>query len=76
LEKSIRIIEKLYAELGEDIPIIGVGGISSGTHAVEKIRAGAKAVQMYTGLIYQGPALIQECAATIAYNCGWRRRRL
>lgn len=69
LEKSLHVIEKLYSELGDDIPIIGVGGISNGVHAVEKIRAGAKAVQIYTGLIYKGPDLIQECAATIAYNC-------
>ena len=42
---------------------------ASGEHAVEKIRAGAKLVQMYTGLIYKGPALVTECAATIRVNC-------
>ena len=72
LEKSINVIARLYALLGDDIPIIGVGGISNGVDAVEKIRAGAKLVQMYTGLIYKGPELITECAATIAYNCGPR----
>ncbi|HEX4917532.1 MAG TPA: quinone-dependent dihydroorotate dehydrogenase [Limnobacter sp.] len=78
LEKSTHVIARLYAELGDDIPIIGVGGISSGAHAVEKIRAGAKLVQMYTGLIYKGPALVTECAATIELNCSrktHKRRR-
>ncbi|MCQ8896087.1 quinone-dependent dihydroorotate dehydrogenase [Limnobacter humi] len=69
LEKSTMVIKRLYASLGEAIPIIGVGGISNGVHAVEKIRAGAKLVQIYTGLIYQGPELVTECAATIAANC-------
>lgn len=69
LEKSTHVIKRLYAELGDDIPIIGVGGISCGEHAVEKIRAGAKLVQIYTGLIYKGPQLVTECAATIRVNC-------
>lgn len=69
LEKSTHVIQRLYSLLGEDIPIIGVGGISSGAHAVEKIRAGAKLVQIYTGLIYKGPELVTECAATIKLNC-------
>ena len=69
LEKSTHVIKRLYAELGDDIPIIGVGGISTGEHAVEKIRAGAKLVQIYTGLIYKGPDLVTECAATIRLNC-------
>lgn len=68
-DKSTHVIEKLHGELGNDIPIIGVGGIFSGADAVKKIRAGAKLVQMYTGLIYKGPELVTECAATIAVNC-------
>lgn len=74
LEKSTHVIKRLYAELGDDIPIIGVGGISSGEHAVEKIRAGAKLVQIYTGLIYKGPELVTECAATIHVNCKLKMR--
>ena len=73
-DKSTEVIRKLYAQLGDDIPIIGVGGIFNGVDAVEKIRAGAKLVQIYTGLIYQGPSLISECAATIEYNCKHFRR--
>ncbi|MDV2080710.1 quinone-dependent dihydroorotate dehydrogenase [Marinobacter xestospongiae] len=62
---SLRVIEGLYAELGESLPIIGVGGITDGAVAAEKIRAGAKLVQIYTGFIYRGPALIGECVEAI-----------
>jgi dihydroorotate dehydrogenase len=40
------------------VPLIGVGGIASGADAYDKIRAGASAVQLYTGLVYEGPRLI------------------
>jgi dihydroorotate dehydrogenase len=43
--------------LGPDLPIIGVGGVDSAETAIEKIRAGADLVQLYTGMIYGGPAL-------------------
>ena len=43
------------------IDLIGVGGIMSGKDAVQKQEAGARAVQLYTGLIFKGPALIREC---------------
>ncbi len=59
------VIRALKAELGEAIPIIGVGGILSGEDAVEKMRAGAALVQLYSGLIYRGPALINECAKAV-----------
>ncbi|MBC3929516.1 quinone-dependent dihydroorotate dehydrogenase [Undibacterium sp. CY21W] len=64
-ELSNRVIRALKAELGEELPIIGVGGIFSGEDAVTKIQAGASLVQLYSGLIYQGPALIRECAAVL-----------
>ena len=66
--KSTHVIAALYAELGEQIPIIGVGGIMSGEHAVEKIAAGAKLVQVYTGFIYEGPALIRDCVEAIRFS--------
>ena len=47
------------------MPIIGVGGIFSGQDAQAKIDAGASLVQVYTGLIYRGPALVRECAAAL-----------
>jgi dihydroorotate dehydrogenase len=64
-EPSTRVIQALYAELGEQIPIIGVGGVTDGNSAAEKIRAGAKLVQVYTGFIYRGPALIGESVEAI-----------
>jgi dihydroorotate dehydrogenase len=65
-DKSTRVIRALYAELGEKLPIIGVGGITDGASAAEKIKAGAKLVQVYSGFIYRGPALIRESAEAIS----------
>ena len=62
---SNRVITQLRAALGADFPIIGVGGIMSADDAVSKIRAGADVVQIYTGLIYQGPDLVRQAAALI-----------
>lgn len=64
-ESSTRVIKTLYEELGETLPIIGVGGVTDGNSAAEKIRAGAKLVQLYTGFIYRGPALIGESVEAI-----------
>jgi dihydroorotate dehydrogenase len=47
------------------LPIIGVGGITDGESAAEKVRAGAKLVQIYTGFIYRGPQLIKEAVEAI-----------
>lgn len=68
-DKSTAVIARLYQQLGDTIPIIGVGGIVDGKDAVEKIRAGAKLVQIYSGLVYRGPELVSECAATVQFNC-------
>ena len=62
---SLQVIARLRQQLGADYPIIGVGGIASGQQAKEKIQAGAQAVQLYTGLIYRGPALINECVQAL-----------
>ena len=64
-QPSVRVIEGLHAELGDRLPIIGVGGITDAESAVEKIRAGASLVQVYTGFIYRGPALINEAVEAI-----------
>ncbi|MGQ7301275.1 quinone-dependent dihydroorotate dehydrogenase [Marinobacter nauticus] len=64
-EASVKVIQGLYAELGDRLPIIGVGGITDGDSAAEKIRAGAKLVQIYTGFIYRGPSLINEAVEAI-----------
>lgn len=64
-ELSNRVIKTLHAELGDALPIIGVGGIFSGDDAKAKMAAGASLVQVYSGLIYQGPTLIGDCAAAL-----------
>lgn len=64
-ESSVRVISGLHAELGDRIPIIGVGGITDAESAAEKIRAGAKLVQIYTGFIYKGPKLIGEAVEAV-----------
>lgn len=64
-EASCLVIETLKARLGNAIPIIGVGGILSGADAREKILAGASLIQLYSGLIFRGPELINECAKAL-----------
>lgn len=54
---STEIIGRLYQKFENTLPIIGVGGIFTGRDAYEKIRAGASLVQVYTGMIYRGPAI-------------------
>ena len=62
LEASNRVIAQLRATLGAAYPIIGVGGVLSAQDALSKLQAGADVVQIYTGLIYKGPALVDEIA--------------
>jgi len=61
-ELSNNVIRLLKAELGDALPIIGVGGIMQGSDARAKLAAGAQLVQLYSGLIYAGPALVRDCA--------------
>ena len=63
--QSTIVIQQLSKQLQGALPIIGVGGILSGADAVEKIAAGASLVQVYSGLIYQGPALVSEVCQAI-----------
>jgi dihydroorotate dehydrogenase len=65
-DSSTQVIKILADALQGRLPIIGVGGITDGTAAAEKIAAGASLVQLYTGFIYRGPALIAETASAIA----------
>lgn len=64
-EKSNQVIRQLRQAMGPNFPIIGVGGVLSGKDAAAKIKAGADVVQIYTGLIYKGPALVTEAATAI-----------
>ncbi len=65
-EASNRVIRLLRSALGAGFPIIGAGGVMNGADARAKIDAGADLVQIYTGLIYQGPALVGEAAQALA----------
>ena len=67
---SNRVITQLRAALGSGFPIIGVGGVLSGEDAAAKRRAGADLVQIYTGLIYRGPALVTDAARALATRRG------
>ncbi len=64
-KQSTVVIQQLAKQLQGALPIIGVGGIASGADAQEKIKAGASLVQVYSGLIYKGPALITDVCHTL-----------
>jgi len=64
-EASNTVIRALKSEVGDALPIIGVGGILNGSNARAKVDAGASLIQLYTGLIYSGPSLIRECASAL-----------
>lgn len=65
-EKSTQVVRTLAAALQGELPIIAAGGILSGDQARAKLAAGAQLVQIYSGLVYRGPALINECVAATA----------
>jgi dihydroorotate dehydrogenase len=60
---ATEVLRKFSDRLKNEVVLIGAGGILSGADALEKIHAGASLVQLYTGLIYRGPALVAECAS-------------
>ncbi len=62
---SNKVIAELRKLLPKPYPIIGVGGVASGEQAKAKIDAGADLIQIYTGLIYKGPALVGQCARAL-----------
>ncbi|MCU4412624.1 quinone-dependent dihydroorotate dehydrogenase [Acinetobacter sp. WU_MDCI_Axc73] len=65
-EKSTECLRQFAKSLNGQIPLIGVGGITQGEHAIAKKDAGASLVQIYSGLIYTGPTLIKDCVS--AFN--------
>jgi dihydroorotate dehydrogenase len=64
-KQSTVLIQQLSKQLQGALPIIGVGGILTGADAVEKIAAGADLVQVYSGLIYQGPKLVHDICKSL-----------
>ncbi|MDX1573743.1 MAG: nitronate monooxygenase, partial [Methylophaga sp.] len=63
--RSTEVVRQFRQALPNDMPIIAVGGINSGEDARAKLDAGAALVQIYSGLIYQGPALIRDIVTTL-----------
>ena len=70
---STEVLRKLSFLLKDEIPLIGCGGVMSGADARERFEAGAALVQIYSGLIFRGPALIGECVA--GYEAGHEARQ-
>ena len=67
-ERSTEVIRHLFRQTGGQVPILGVGGITSAADAWEKITAGASLVQVYSGLVFEGPGLVAE----IVQGLRWR----
>lgn len=68
-ERSTIMLARVYQETDGAIPLVGIGGVDSGETALAKIEAGATLVQLYTGLIYEGPQLISRIKSDLARVC-------
>ena len=68
-DKSTEIIAYINKKSKGSIPIIGVGGIHSPEDAIEKLKAGASLIQLYTGFVYEGPSLIKKINKAILNEC-------
>jgi len=69
-DRSTAVLRGMRQRVGSQLGIIGVGGILDGSNAVEKLDAGASLVQIYSGMVYRGPALIAECVDEIRRQKG------
>ncbi len=67
---SLHKVDLLYRRFGEDLPVIATGGIMSGDEALSRVQAGARLVQIYSGLIFNGPMLVADSVDAIAR---WRQ---
>ncbi|MBT8046968.1 MAG: quinone-dependent dihydroorotate dehydrogenase [Xanthomonadales bacterium] len=65
-QKADQVLAAMRALLPSDVALIGVGGITKGQDAVDKLELGADLVQFYTGMVYRGPELVNECLKAIA----------
>jgi dihydroorotate dehydrogenase len=65
LDTTCSMVAEIRRLIGRDAPLIGVGGIQSGADAVRVIDSGANLIQLYTGLVYKGPALLEEIKAAL-----------
>lgn len=74
--RSTAMLARIYMLTAGRIPLIGIGGIDSGETALQKMQAGASLIQLYTGLIYEGPGLIRRIKDHLAHharNTGLKR---
>ena len=67
-QRATEVIRYLHQQSGGQLPIIGVGGIASPEDALEKLEAGASLVQIYTGLVYEGPALVKRINQALLHS--------
>ncbi|WP_223668427.1 quinone-dependent dihydroorotate dehydrogenase [Kangiella shandongensis] len=66
--QSNKVIKRLVDAMDDKIPVIGVGGINDAESALEKLEAGARLVQIYSGFIYHGPQLVHDIAKAIKHH--------
>src|SRR3546814_211003 len=71
--RSTEVIRYLYSKSKQSFPIVGVGGIYSAGEAISKMQSGASLVQVYTGMIYEGPGLIKDICKKLVTKNGWGR---
>ncbi|HMV72425.1 MAG TPA: dihydroorotate dehydrogenase (quinone), partial [Pseudomonadales bacterium] len=74
-QRAHAVMVRLAARLGGEVPLIGAGDIMSAEAAAQRVRSGARLVQLYTGFIYHGPALIARAASVIAHERAASMRR-
>jgi dihydroorotate dehydrogenase len=73
-ERADHVVRVLYRRVGDQVPIIGVGGISNGADALARIRAGATLVQLYTAFTWAGPSLAGQILRDLSADAdrtGW-----
>ncbi len=71
-DRSTEVIRYLHEKSEGSFPIVGVGGINTGEDAIRKLEAGATLVQVYTGFIYEGPAMVKNINKAIV---NWKQKR-
>lgn len=71
-DRSTEVIRYLHQKSQGSFPIVGVGGINTGEDAIRKLEAGATLVQVYTGFIYEGPAMVKNINKAIV---NWKQKR-
>ena len=67
--RSLAVVRYIAQQTHGRLPIVGVGGIASGDDALAMLRAGARLVQVYTGLVYAGPGLVHQINAALLRAC-------